>query len=63
MVTPACCVLELVPGFQSLVGRTDKFICDDNESKRNLMLRAPTSVGRGNSMRVDEGRGAEILSR
>ena len=47
-------VIDLVLGFESHVGRTFEFLC--KKGKMNQLLKAPSSVGRRNSMRIDEGR-------
>ena len=54
-------LLELVLGFESHVGRTVQSVCKNNK-KRNQLLKARSSVGRCDSMRVNEGRrGRSIL--
>ena len=47
--------IELVLEFESHVSRTFELSCK-KENQRNQLLRAPSSVGRRNSMRVNEGR-------
>ena len=47
-------MIELVLGLNSHLDRIFEFICT-NKNHRNQLLRAPSSVGSHNSMRVDEG--------
>ena len=49
-------LLELYLGFESHVSRTFEFILAKIKNQRNQLRRAPSSVGRRSSMRVDEGR-------
>ena len=51
---PRLLLLELVL-FESHMGRTFATFAE-MKNERNELLRAPSSVGRRNSMRVDEGR-------
>ena len=48
-------LLEMVLGFESHMGRTLSLFAKI-KSHRNQLLKAPSSVGRHNSMRVGEGR-------
>ena len=48
--------IGLVLGFESHVGRAVDYISKKEKKKKNQLLRAPCSVGRRDSIRVDEGR-------
>ena len=54
-------LLKLVLGFESHVGRTFWRLFAKKKKQRNLMLRAPSSVSKRNSMRVNEGRKGSSL--
>ena len=57
MVTLECYALEMVLEFESHVARFFfSCLCAKIKHRSNQLLRAPSSVGRRNSMRVDEGR-------
>ena len=49
-------LIELVLGFESYVGGTFDFFCEIINQRNQLLGEAPSSVGRRNSMRVDEAR-------